>query len=145
MDQLVEWYGVREEEEKERAWRDTQGYPFYVQLWIEEKSSGGRSAVMLKRFHDRTTRWMRDRETSWLKNVLFLDEVNIRTLRGMLDNEEEAEEAFNWFEREGSVRDTSSTVFRVREYIRSRLIEYLRVSDPDYCKELRQKGEFAMS
>ncbi len=145
MDQLVESYGIREQKEKERAWRDTQGYPFYVQLWIEEMSSGGRTAVMLKRFHDRTTRWMNDREKTWLQNTLFLDEVNIRTLRGMLGNEEDAREAFRWFEREGSVRDTTSRAFRVREYIRSRLIEYLRVSDPDLCEQLGLKGELAMN
>jgi hypothetical protein len=140
MDQLVESYGVRAHDEKERAWRDTQGYPFYVQLWIEEVASGGRGAVMLKRFHDRTTRWMSDRERTWLQYTLFLDEVNIRTLRGMVGNEQEAVEAFRWFEREGSVRDTSGSAFRVREYLRSRLIDYLRVSDPDRCEELRERA-----
>ncbi len=145
MDQLVELYGVRADDEKERAWRDTQGYPFYVQLWIEEVASGGRSAVMLKRFHDRTTRWMSDCEKGWLQQALFLDEVNVRTMRGMLGNEQEAVEAFRWFEREGSVRDTAGSAFRVREYLRSRLIDYLRVSDPDHCEQLRRKGELAMN
>lgn len=144
MDQLVESYGVRAQDEKERAWRDTQGYPFYVQLWIEEIASGGRSALMLKRFHDRTTRWMSDREKGWLKHTLFLDEVNIRTLRLMVGNEQEAVEAFRWFEREGSVRDTSGRAFRVREYLRSRLIDYLQVSDPEHCRELQRQGELAM-
>jgi hypothetical protein len=145
MDQLVESYGVTAHAEMERAWRDTQGYPLYVQLWIEEMASGGRTAVMLKRFHDRTTRWMSDRQKQWLQRTLFLDEVNIRTLRAMLGNEPEAGEAFRWFECEGSVRDTSGGVFRVREYLRSRLIDYLRVSDPDHCEQLRRKGQLAMS
>jgi hypothetical protein len=145
MDQLVESYEVRAQEEKERAWRDTQGYPFYVQLWIEEMASGGRSAVMLKRFHDRTTRWMNVRQKRWLQFTMFLDEVNIRTLKGMIGDEQETEEAFRWFEREGSVRDTSGSVFRVREYLRSRLIDYLRVSDPDHCEQLRRRGESAMN
>jgi hypothetical protein len=145
MDQLVESYGVRAQDEKERAWRDTQGYPFYVQLWIEEAASGGRSAVMLQRFHDRTTRWMSEREKGWLQHALFLNEVNIRTLREMLGNEQEAAEAFRWFEREGSVRDTHGNAFRVREYLRSRLIDYLQVSDPDHCELLRQKGALAMN
>jgi hypothetical protein len=140
MDQLVESFGVRSPDEKERAWRDTQGYPFYVQLWIEEAESGGRGAVMLKRFHDRTTRWMGDREKRWLQHTLFLTEVNKRTLRTMLGSEAEADEAFRWFEREGSVRDTAGSSFRVREYLRSRLVDYLRASDPDRCEELERRG-----
>src|SRR5713226_6992087 len=107
--------------------------------------SGGRSAVMLKRFHDRTTRWMSDHEKGWLQHTLFLEAVNIRTLQGMVGNEQEAVKAFRWFEREGSVRDTSGNTFRVREYLRSRLIDYLRVSDPDQCEQLRRKGELAMT
>ena len=144
MDRLVESYGVSARDEMERAWNDTQGNPFYVQLWIEEASCGGRAAVMLKRLHDRTTRWMSQRERGWLQHALFLDEVNVRTLRAMIGNEEEAVEAFNWFQCEGSVRDTSASIFRVREYLRSRLIDYLRVSDPDRSEELQRKGELAM-
>jgi hypothetical protein len=144
-DQLVESYGVRAHDDKERAWRDTQGYPLYVQLWTEEVASGGRSAIMLKRFHDRTTRWLSDREKGWLQHTLFLEEVNIRTLQGMLDDEQQAKEAFKWFECEGSVRDTTGEAFRVREYLRSRLIDYLRVSDPDYCEQLQHRGRLAMN
>jgi hypothetical protein len=140
MDELVESYGVRNQSEKERAWRDTQGYPFYVQLWVEEVESGGRSAVMLKRFYDRITRWMSDREKAWLHFTLFLDEVNKRSLQNMTGDVEEAESAFRWFEREGSVRDTIGGVFRVREYLRSRLIDYLRISDPDKYEDLERKG-----
>ncbi len=145
MDQLVESYGVTSPSEKQRAWNDTQGYPYYVQLWIEEMESGGRTALMLKRFHDRTTRWMGERERGWLQHMLFLDAVNKRTLRAMLDDGREAEEAFAWFERAGSVRDTSGSFFRVRGYLRSRLIDYLRASDPERCEQLQRKGEAAMN
>ncbi len=144
MDQLVESYGMGSQDEKDRAWRDTQGFPFYVQLWIEEVKSGGRGAVMLKRFYDKTTRWMSDREKAWLHHTLFLDKIDKRTLRNALGNQQEAEEAFKWFEGEGSVRDTIGEVYRVREYLRSRLIDYLRVSDPDLCEELKREGEAAM-
>ena len=145
MNELVESYGVEEPDEKERVWRDTQGYPFYVQLWTDELSSGGRSAIMLKRFHDRTTRWMNDQQKKWLQHILFLDEINIRTLQNMLDNEREASEVFNWFQHEGSIRDTSGTAFRVREYLRSRLVDYLQISDPDRCEQLQKKGEVALN
>lgn len=145
MNELVESYGVEESEEKERVWRDTQGYPFYVQLWLDELASGGRSAIMLKRFNDRTTRWMNDQQKNWLQHILFLDEINIRTLEKVLDNEREASEVFNWFQHEGSIRDTSGTAFRVREYLRSRLIDYLKISDPDRCEQLQQKGKVALN
>jgi hypothetical protein len=144
MDRLVESHLVVSQEEKERAWRETQGYPFFVQLWAEETEGGGRSALMLKRFHDRITRWMNDKQRSWLQHALFIDEVNVRTLRKMLGDgqaAEEAEEACKWFQSEGSVRDTVSKVWRVREYVRSRLIEYLRCSDPDRCEELERRGQ----
>jgi len=140
MDELVESFGVRSPDEKERAWRDTQGYPFYVQLWKDEAESGGLGAVMLMRFHDRTTRWMGNREKWWLQHTLLLAEVNKRTLLAMLGSEAEAEEAFDWFKREGSVRDTAGSSFRVREYLRSRLVDYLRASDPDRCEELERRS-----
>ena len=144
MEDLVESYGIRSPGEKERAWQDTQGYPFYVQLWIEEVEAGGRSAVMLKRFYDRTTRWMSDKEKEWLHLTLFLQEVNKRSLRSMMGGDEkEAESAFKWFEREGSVRDTVGGVFRVREYLRSRLSDYLRISDPDLYEQWERKGRSA--
>lgn len=137
-------YGVKSHEEKERAWTDTQGYLLYVQLWIEEAEGGGQDALMLKRFHDRTTRWMTERERAWLKQVIFLTEVNKRTLTTMLEGEEKADEAQQWFESEGSFRDTTGSVFRGREYIRSRLVDYLRKSDPDQEEELELKGAIAM-
>jgi hypothetical protein len=140
MDEMVESFGVRALAEKDRAWRDTEGYPFYVQLWVEEAEAGGRSALMLKRFHDRITRWMSDSQRRWLEHVLFLDAVNIRSLRGMLGSATEAEDAFRWFENDGSVRDIAAQSFRVREYLRSRLVDYLRVCDPDRCEGLEARS-----
>jgi hypothetical protein len=126
MDQLVESYGVLAQTEKERAWKDTQGYPYYVQLWIDEIAEGGHpGASMLKQFYDRTTRWMNEQQKEWLQYTLFLDQVNIRTLREMIGDEEQAKAVQKWFECEGSVRDPKGASFCVREYIRSRLKDYL--------------------
>lgn len=140
-DELMESEGVSTVEEKERAWRDTQGYPYYVQLWVEEKAAGGKTAVMLKSFYARTTRWMSEQQKYWLPFTLFLDEVNVRTLEAMIGDEQEAVEAFHWFECEGSVRDTSAPVFRVREYLRSRLVDYLRISNPSLCEDLERRAK----
>jgi hypothetical protein len=95
---------------------------------------------MLKRFYDRTTRWMSDKEKEWLHLTLFLEEVNKWSLRSMTENDEEAQDAFRWFEREGSVRDTVGGVFRVREYLRSRLSDYLCISDLDLYEQWERKG-----
>lgn len=141
MDVLVESFGMGSPAEKERAWKDTRGYPLYVQLWSEEAQSGGRSAIVVKRFYDRTTRWMSKQEKRWLEDTLFLDEVDKRTLRKALGSTEEAEKAFRWFENDGSVRDTTSDRFRVREYLRSRLKDYIRISDPDRYEELERKAK----
>jgi hypothetical protein len=56
---------------------------------------------------------------------------NKRTLRRMLDDAAELDDVFDWFSKPGSVRDTSHESFRVREYLRFRLPDYLRDSDPD--------------
>ena len=100
----------------------------------------GRGALRLKRFHDRTTRWMTEQEKHWLEIALFLDDVNKRSLRKMLDDPEEAEAAFEWFIHDGSVRDTEGETFCVREYLRSRLRDYLRKSDPERYDVLDQKA-----
>jgi hypothetical protein len=87
---------------------------------------------------------MRPVEKEWLHHVLFLDKVNIRILGNMLGDKYSPEEVQNWFEGEGSIRDTSGKGFRVREYIRSRLIEYISERDPDLYLAMQHKGQIAM-
>lgn len=139
MNSLVASYGVSSGVETERAWADTQGYPYYVQLWVEEATSGGGGALMLKKFYDRTTRWMTEEQRDWLSKILFLDDVNIRTLCSVTESEEEARSAYRWFETEGSVRDTSASTFTVRPYLRTRLLDYLKISDPDLFDRMSRK------
>ena len=141
MDELVAKHGIVTKNEMNRVWRDTEGYPFYVQLWLEETNDGGRSAVMLKRFHDRTTRWMNKQQKRWLGYTLFLDSVDRRSLKLVLGTEDEANDAYEWFENEGSIRDTTSSAFRVRPYLCSRLLDYLKISDPDLYDELKLSSE----
>lgn len=134
--ELARLNDVHEEAEHARAWRDTEGFPFFVQLWLEEAQSGGRSAMLLKRAYERTTRWMSDDERRWLAHALVLDDVNIRTFRSVLKDDDEARRAFAWFEGEASVRDPHGRTFKVREYLRSRLLDYLSLSDPDLHEQL---------
>jgi hypothetical protein len=145
MDELATAYKVTESSQRDRAWRDTQGFPLLVHLWIEEAregdGGGGPSVGLLKKFHDRTTRWMNDEQKHWLDHVLFLTRVNVRSMTAMLGTEAEARQALHWFEGEGSVRDHRDRAFRVIEYVRSRLADYLQVIDPDRYDTLREAGE----
>lgn len=136
MDQLLSQLGVGEQTEKDRAWGDTQGYPYLVRLWVDEFMGGGRSAVILKQFHVRITRWMSAQQRNWLDAILFLDEVNPSTLGAMLDHREDADDANDWFQNEASIRDTRARKFVAIEYIRTRLLDYLKLSDPARYKAL---------
>lgn len=140
MDELVTSYGVTNPVERERAWRDTEGYPYSVQLWCDEAAQGRKTYVMLQRFWDRTTRWMNDQERRWLELAVFLDRVNVATLGVMTGDPGAAEEAMRWFEREGSIRDTTSEHPAVRQYVRSRLKDYIERRDPNRYRELTERS-----
>ena len=53
------------EERRERMFEASQGYPFLLELLIEEAGVNGESALFLRRFFDRTTRWMTPTERYW--------------------------------------------------------------------------------
>lgn len=144
MDNLVEFYGYKTIEEKDRAWHDTEGYPYLVQLWIEEAKAGGRTVGTLKMFYDRTTRWMNEYQKKWLEHVIYLNHVNTATLQNMLPADEDPEIVMNWFESEGSIRDPNACDFQVREFIRSRLCEYIKKREPKRHQELTERGKAAM-
>ena len=139
---LVDSYGITSDSEKERSWNDTEGFPYYVQLWCEEAESHANAFLMRQKFYDRTVQWMSDHEREWLESAIFLDRVNRSTL-GIMLGDAVATEAMNWFEREGSVRCTTGEYPRVREYIRSRLRDYLDRKDPARFNELLQKSDVA--
>lgn len=134
--ELAKSQGIDDEAELARVWADTEGYPFFVQLWLEEAALGGRSALLLKRAYQRTTKWMSDEERRWLAHALTMEDVNIRQFRLALGDDSEAKRAQAWFEGDASIRDPHSQKFRVREYLRSRLLDYIEASDPDLHKEL---------
>jgi hypothetical protein len=143
MEDLLRRQGVKDPQESERAWADTEGYPYFVQLWLEEHRSGGRTAVTLQRFYDRITHWMTVQQKCWLEVVLVLEVVNKLTLAGLVYDPQEVHDLFEWFKRDGSVRDTNAEVFRVREYMRSRLTRYLEITDPGRLQELRKRRDAA--
>ncbi|MEN9314209.1 MAG: hypothetical protein RIS35_602, partial [Pseudomonadota bacterium] len=94
----------------------------------------------LKRFHDRTTRWMSERERRWLDCFLFVDAIDKRTARTVLDDPQDLDVAVAWFQNEGSVRDPAAAVFTIRAFARSRLLGYLKLTDPERYEVLRQRA-----
>jgi len=134
--------GVTDSQQRDRIWQETGGYPYLVRLLLEEiaeqKAEGldGPSALMLKSFYDRTTRFMSDEQRGWLEKVLYLDHVDKRTLRVFFTDPAEIDRVQEWFESEPSIRDPSSSLFRVRDQLKSRLREYLNRKDPDRHDQL---------
>ncbi len=139
--ELLASFDVTDALEHERAWRETSGLPYHLSLLIDEIESGGRSSTTLMELYQRTTMWMSRREVEWLHQILFLDVVRVDTLAQLLGSEDEAERAFNWFEREGSVLDQSSNEPKMLEFVRSRLREYLDRRNFRLSKELRTRAE----
>ncbi|MFO0761170.1 MAG: ATP-binding protein [Byssovorax sp.] len=131
------------EERRDAIVEATHGFPFLLDLAIEEESSGAAgSALFLRRFFDRTTRWMSRREQEWFTKVCYLDRVDEDTL-GRLFPLEDVAPIQDWFEREASIRDPAADCFRVRPLIRDKVLRYLAIRGPKRHEELvaRAKGE----
>jgi hypothetical protein len=115
----------------------TQGYPFLLSLVIEEAADyGNGSVVLLRRFYDRTTRWMTDEEKEWFVRLCYLERINEDTI-ARLFSEEDVPRIQNWFEKEPSIRDPAAPYFRVRPLIREKILRYQEVRAPSRHEELR--------
>jgi hypothetical protein len=124
------------EERRARLFDLTQGFPFLLTLAIEEAGfEGAGSALFLRKFFDRTTRWMAPREVEWFVRVVYLDVVNEDTLARVFPGED-VRRIQDWFEREASVRDPSAEEFRVRPLIRDKVLRYLELRSPTRHREL---------
>jgi hypothetical protein len=124
------------EERREELYQATQGFPFLLSLLIEEVGAeGADSALFLRKFFDRTTRWMSARERDWFVRVCYLDSVNIDALVPLFPGEE-VEKIQDWFEREASIRDPAASVFRVRPLIREKVLRYLELRSPSRHREM---------
>jgi len=124
-------------EERRRAlYEATQGFPFLLSLVIEEATtSAADSALFLKRFFDRTTRWMTPTERDWFVRVCYLDVINLDTLARVFPAAD-LERVQDWFEQEPSVRDPAARVFRVRPLIRDKVLHYQAIRAPSRHEEL---------
>jgi AAA+ ATPase superfamily predicted ATPase len=133
--QLMAQAGIDEARGKQ-LFESTQGYPFLLSLVIEESSTiDGNSALFLRKFFDRTTRWMTPREQDWFVRTCYLDRVNEDTLAPLFPGED-VRRIQDWFEKEPSIRDPAASFFRVRPLIRDKVLRYQEVRAPSRHREL---------
>ncbi|OTG95012.1 hypothetical protein [Acinetobacter sp. ANC 3832] len=141
--ELSSKFGILEVDQQEKIWNETNGYPYYIQLWKEEAQSGGLSSVKLKQFYNRTTRWMTKIQKEWLESIVFLDTIDVQTIGDMgLKNPQEVK---NWFQDEGSIRDPNANPFKFRAFVKSRILEHIKNSDPTLYKNNLKQAKFAIS
>ena len=115
----------------------TQGFPFLLGLLIDGLGEdGASSALFLRKFFDRTTRWMSTEEREWFIRVCYLDAVNLDSLKPLFPDVD-VERVQSWFEREASIRDPAATQFQVRPLIREKVLRYQELRAPSRHQELR--------
>jgi hypothetical protein len=138
MEMLAE--GGVAEDRREKLWQLSEGFPFLLALAIEEEGfEGAGSALFLRKFFERTTRWMAPREREWFSRACYLEVVNEDTLARLFPAEE-VSAIQDWFEREASIRDPSAQLFRVRPLIRDKVLRYLELRSPSRHRELVERA-----
>lgn len=140
---LAEEFGISEPEQKNKIWTDTEGYPYYIQLWREETQSGGLSSVKLKQFYNRTTRWMTETQKKWLESIVFLEGIDAHTI-GLMGHDN-PNDIKNWFQDEGSIRDPNANPFKFRSFVKSRILEHIKNSDPELYKNNLNQAKSVIS
>jgi hypothetical protein len=121
--------GVTSDAAVARIVADTQGFPYLLASEVEAELDGGRSALALKLFVDRTTRWMTPEQRRWLRALCFLDPVTVEGIQRMLPDAP-AEEVLTWFKTEASIRDPRAQRWSVLPIIRSRVRAYVENDSP---------------
>ncbi|MDO9022887.1 MAG: hypothetical protein Q8S73_26400 [Deltaproteobacteria bacterium] len=127
-------------ERREAIFEATQGFPYLLHLVLDEAGrEGADSALFLKKFHDRTTRWMNPTEQGWFVRVCYLDVVNEDTLARLFPAEL-VTQVQDWFEREPSIRDPAADAFRVRPLIRDKVLRYQALRSPQKHRDLMARA-----
>lgn len=129
---LMDEAGVAPERQA-ALWKVAGGYPLLLSL-LADPAAAGESAMFLRRFYDRTTRWMSPRERGWYDRVCYLDQIDADTLTRLFAPDEVAA-VQTWFEREPSARDPDAPVFVVRPALRERTLRYLAIRHPSLHAE----------
>jgi hypothetical protein len=143
-DTFVRSQGVTNEMAITRILDDTEGYPYLLAGEVEAERDGGGTALGLKNFYERTTRWMTPAQKAWLVPLSFLDEVNEETIARMLPGEDAAR-VLAWFKDEASVRSPSASRWEVLPILRSRICAYCKMDSPRRYRELEERARATTS
>jgi len=128
-------------EKHQRLFDSTHGFPFLLSLAIEEAAApDSESALIAKKFFDRTTRWMTERELGWFVALCYLDVVNEDTICAVLGEAEDAAAVQRWFEHEASIRDPVAPVFTIRSLIREKSLRYLAARSPSRHRAMLERA-----
>lgn len=114
----------------ERIIAETSGFPFLLDAEVRDQQEGGRSALGLERFYQRTTRWMTDEQRRWIVPLCFLEQVHNQSIRRIMPDEP-TEQVMAWFKAEASIRAPTGKSWTVMPIIRSRIKEWLYNQDPE--------------
>lgn len=137
---LAKLYGIEDESSQEKMWLDTEGYPYYIQLWRTEMENGGTTATSLKQFYVRMTRWLSENQREWLQQIIFLDEINVDSVGKLGFSKEESLIITDWFQKEASLRDQHTKTFRFTPFAKSRILEFFKITDPENFILCHQKA-----
>jgi hypothetical protein len=139
---FVRAQGITHEMAIARILDDTAGYPYLLAGEVAAELDGGGTALGLKNFYERTTRWMTPAQKEWLVPLAFLDEVNEETIARMLPDEDAAR-VLAWFKGEASVRSPSASHWEVLPILRSRICAYCKMDSPRRYRELEERARSA--
>ncbi len=121
----------------EDIFNETEGIPLLIDLYLKEKHMGGPSAHYLKQFYDRQTQWMEKHQKIWLNKLCYLDSINLNTIPCVLEDDPKI--VLEWFQKEGSIRDTRTATFQIRSFIKTRILNYLNLISPVEHNEILRK------
>ncbi|MDQ3583213.1 MAG: hypothetical protein M3495_17120 [Pseudomonadota bacterium] len=142
--QLLRVAGIPEARHAE-VFQATQGFPFLLSLVIEEVGADSAdSALFLRKFFDRTSRWMSPREQDWFVKICYLERIDEDTLATLFATDE-IRRVQDWFEKESSIRDPTSDFFRVRPLIRDKVLRYQHVRAPTRHRDMLERAKRSTS
>ncbi len=122
--------GIVDDAVVHRLVTETEGFPFMLASEVDAQLDGGRSALGLKLFFDRTTYAMSPEQRGWLMKLCFLERINLETIELMIPGESPAE-ILEWFKNEASCRSADTERgWEVIPIVRSATREYLRNDSP---------------
>lgn len=128
-EEFIRRKGILQTEAIDRVWERTQGFPFLLDTECDDEKTGGTSALGLKLFYQRLTRWMTPIQRRWLLPLCFLDEINLETVSSILPDTS-AETVLAWFKEEASLRDPHAARWQVIPFVRQRLLQYIQNDSP---------------